>query len=107
MPETRKTLRKGDKGSAVKDLQEQLIRLGYPLPKYGADGDFGKETEAAVKAFQMDNGLQADGVVGAKTYAALDKAKPMQLYVVTIPHLPKHEAEALVKNYADSRMMEE
>lgn len=106
-PETRKTLRKGDKGDAVKSLQEQLIRLGYPLPKYGADGDFGKETEAAVKAFQMDKGLKADGVVGAKTYAALDKAKPMQLYVVTIPHLPKHEAEALVKNYVGSKMEEE
>ena len=106
-PETRKTQRKGDKGDAVKDLQEQLIRLGYPLPKYGADGDFGKETETAVKAFQMDNGLKADGVVGAKTYAALDKAKPMQLYVVTIPHLQKHEAEALVKNYVGSKMEEE
>ena len=106
-PETRKTLRKGDKGDAVKELQEQLIQLGYLLPKYGADGDFGKETESAVKAFQMDNGLNADGVVGAKTYAALDKAKPMQLYIVTIPNLLKHEAEALVKNYTGSKMEEE
>lgn len=103
----KKTLRKGDKGDAVKELQEQLIHLGYPLPKYGADGDFGKETESAVKAFQMDNGLKEDGVVGTKTYAALDKAKPMQLYIVTIPHLLKHEAEALVKNYTGSKMEEE
>lgn len=106
-PETRKTLRKGDKGEKVKELQEQLLRLGYPLPKYGADGDFGKETETAVKAFQMDYGLKADGVVGAKTYDAMDKAKPMQLYTVTIPHLPKHEAEALVNNYTESKMEEE
>lgn len=106
-PETRKTLSKGDKGEKVKILQEQLLRLGYPLPKYGADGDFGKETETAVKAFQMDYGLTADGVVGAKTYDALDKAKPMQLYTVTIPHLLKHEAEALVKNYTGSKMEEE
>ena len=102
-----KTIRKGDKGAEVKELQEKLIRLGYALPKYGADGDFGKETESAVKAFQTDNGLKADGIVGEKTLAAIDGAKPMQLYTVTIPGLPKHEAEALVKNYAGAKMTEE
>ena len=106
-PETRKTLRKGDKGSQVKELQERLLNLGYPLPKYGADGDFGKETETAVKAFQHDNGLNADGVVGKNTWTALDKAKPMQLYRVTIPGLMKHEAEAFVNNYAGAKMEEE
>ena len=107
-PETgRKTLRKGDKGDAVKDLQKKLLALGYPLPKYGADGDFGKETEAAVKAFQQDNGLTADGVAGKKTLDALENAKPMQLYKVTIPGLMKHEAEALVKNYNGAKMEEE
>ena len=102
-----KTLRKGDKGADVKDLQKKLLALGYTLPKYGADGDFGKETEAAVKAFQQDNGLQADGVVGQKTWEALEKAKPMQLYTVAIPHLARHEAEALVKNYSGAYMREE
>ena len=101
------TVRRGDKGNTVKLLQEALLRLGYPLPKYGADGDFGKETETAVKAFQQDNGLAADGVAGKKTWEALEKAKPMQLYTVTIPNLAKHEAEALVKNYSGAQMREE
>jgi len=105
--ETVKTLRRGDKGEAVKDLQKKLISLGYALPKYGADGDFGKETEAAVKAFQADNGLKADGIAGEKTLAALEKANPMQLYTVTIPGQMKHEAEALVKNYPGATMKEE
>ena len=107
-PDTgRKTLRRGDKGSEVKDLQKKLLALGYALPKYGADGDYGKETEAAVKAFQQDNGLTADGVAGKKTWEALENAKPMQLYTVTIPGLMKHEAEALVKNYAGASYREE
>lgn len=103
----KKTLRRGDKGEEVKELQKELISLGYPLPKYGADGDFGKETETAVKAFQTDNGLKADGVVGEKTYAALGKANPLQLYTVTIPGQMKHEAEALVKAYPGATMREE
>ena len=102
-----KTLRKGDKGAEVKELQEKLLRLGYSLPRYGADGDFGKETEAAVKAFQADNGLKADGIAGTKTLEAIENANPMQLYTVTIPGLPKHEAEALVKNYSGAKMTEE
>ena len=102
-----KTIRKGDKGPEVKELQEKLLRLGYALPRYGADGDFGKETESAVKAFQTDNGLKADGVAGKKTLEAIENAKPMQLYTVTIPGLPKHEAEALVKNYSGAKMAEE
>ena len=109
MPEEPKkqTLRRGDKGETVKELQKDLISLGYPLPKYGADGDFGKETEAAVKAFQSENGLKADGVVGEKTWTALEKANPMQLYTVIIPGQMKHEAEALVKNYPGASMKEE
>ena len=52
-----------------------LMQLGYALPEYGADGEFGDETKAAVKAFQKDHGLKVDGVmnVGAD-YDALFKA---------------------------------
>ena len=103
----KQTLKRGDKGEDVKELQKELINLGYPLPRYGADGDFGKETEAAVKAFQGDNGLKADGVVGEKTWTALEKANPMQLFTVIIPGLMKHEAEALVKSYPGASMKEE
>ena len=51
----------GSEGSDVHALQELLLSLGYALPRYGADGDFGAETEAALRAFQADAGLEADG----------------------------------------------
>jgi peptidoglycan hydrolase-like protein with peptidoglycan-binding domain len=41
----------GSEGTEVKQLQENLIKLGYKLPKYGADGDFGDETLQAVLQF--------------------------------------------------------
>ena len=65
------TLRKGDKGSDVANLQKLLMQAGYALPKFGADGDFGDECLNAVKAFQRDKKLTVDGIVGAKTWAAL------------------------------------
>ena len=65
------TLRKGDKGKDVANLQKLLLQAGYSLPKYGADGDFGDECLTAVKAFQKDKKLTVDGIVGAKTWAAL------------------------------------
>ncbi len=66
-------LKKGDKGAAVKGLQAGLVALGLPVPG-GADGDFGKGTTEAVKRFQNDHGLGADGVAGKATLRALDKA---------------------------------
>ncbi|MBW1727131.1 MAG: peptidoglycan-binding protein, partial [Deltaproteobacteria bacterium] len=42
------------KGKKVVQLQESLVKLGYELPKYGADGDYGKETETAVLQFKED-----------------------------------------------------
>lgn len=77
-PETDKffgyrTLRKGDNGEDVKELQKRVMKAGYELPKYGADGDFGSETLKAVKAFQIDHNLTVDGIVGKQTYAALEK----------------------------------
>jgi hypothetical protein len=67
-------LMKGSKGDDVKKLQEDLIALGFQLPKYGADGIFGDETEKAVKNFQYTWGLAVDGIVGPETRTALDKA---------------------------------
>ena len=65
------TLRKGDKGADVANVQKLLMQAGYALPKYGADGDFGDECLNAVKACRKDNKLTVDGIVGAKTWAAL------------------------------------
>lgn len=64
-------LEKGDKGDAVEEVQNMLIKCGYSCGKYGADADFGNDTLKAVKAFQKDYKLTVDGVVGEKTMAKL------------------------------------
>ena len=66
-------LRRGSRGDAVRAAQYLLLCRGMTLPKYGADGDYGKETEDAVKEFQRLKGLEADGECGALTWAALTK----------------------------------
>ena len=58
-----RNLKKGCKGNDVQELQVDLMKIGYSLPKYGADGDYGNETTKAVKAFQADHGLPDDGVM--------------------------------------------
>ena len=64
-------LKKGSEGAAVHSLQVLLLEKDYKLPKYGADGDFGEETETALKAYQKANKLEVDGKCGANTWAAL------------------------------------
>ena len=56
-----RTLFRGCVGDDVEYLQEFLMQLGFALPKYGADGDYGSETEAAVRAFQNAVGLEETG----------------------------------------------
>lgn len=62
-------LKVGSSGSQVKTLQTKLNNWGYDAGT--VDGIFGSKTQAAVKRFQQKNGLVADGIVGAKTAAAL------------------------------------
>jgi len=59
----------GSTGDAVRRIQEKLIQYGYM--EGTADGVFGKKTYDAVVWFQRKNGLTVDGVVGARTAAAL------------------------------------
>ncbi|MDO5298792.1 MAG: peptidoglycan-binding protein, partial [Clostridia bacterium] len=65
-------LKLGSSGTDVRNLQQDLTTLGY----YWADitGSFGSKTETAVKRFQEENGLTADGVAGSKTLAAIATA---------------------------------
>lgn len=65
------TLRKGDKGDKVSYLQE-LLNDAYPNENIAVDGIFGTATLTAVRAFQYDHGLDPDGVVGVKTWMALE-----------------------------------
>jgi hypothetical protein len=63
------TVMKGSKGAAVRLLQRLLIDVVY-APGV-VDGDFGPKTERAVREFKDDYGLNADGIVGPRTWAAL------------------------------------
>lgn len=67
-------IRKGAKGAKVKELQENLIKLGYDCGPDGADGDFGNNTYNAVVKFQREHGCEVDGIVGDETRAAIEKA---------------------------------
>jgi len=65
---SRPTLRRRSRGAAVEELQKLLRRHEFRIR---VDGGFGAATEQAVKDFQERSRLVADGVVGAKTWAAL------------------------------------
>ena len=67
-------LRPGDSGSEVRQIQYYLSVLAYfddqlPLPEF--DGTFGPATEATVRAFQRQQGLAEDGIVGRDTWNAI------------------------------------
>lgn len=70
--ETARTLRNGDSGADVEAVQKLLLKWDADcLPKYGADGDFGSETEKAVREYQADKALEVDGIVGRETLKSL------------------------------------
>lgn len=68
----------GETSKGVRDLQQALIDLGFSMPISThkgfkpPDGIFGHETKTKVIEFQKDQGLDADGVAGKHTLAALD-----------------------------------
>jgi peptidoglycan hydrolase-like protein with peptidoglycan-binding domain len=78
-------LQNGDSGEAVTLLQELLMALDPSA--LAVDGEFGEATEVAVKAFQLKSALDADGIVGASTWAALQ-------VVAAAPEAPATDAPA-------------
>ncbi|MQA27695.1 MAG: N-acetylmuramoyl-L-alanine amidase [Micromonosporaceae bacterium] len=62
------TVRRGDSGERVRTVQYLLRQHGHSL---AVDGDFGRQTDRAVRDFQRANGLTVDGVVGPQTWGAL------------------------------------
>lgn len=64
-------LKRGSKGDYVRELQLNLVALGYGI---AVDGDYGKGTETAVMAFQRANGLKVDGWAGPRTIDAVGRA---------------------------------
>lgn len=75
--ETQPRLHWGVNGHAVELVQAQLTRLGYPLGN--VDGDFGRRTRSAVRAFQVFNGLRGDGIVGDTTWEKMAAADSVRL----------------------------
>lgn len=65
------TLAQGSRGPDVRLVQSLLNRIGYNAG--AVDGIFGRQTVLAVTAFQRNNGLAADGVVGPATWSVLDR----------------------------------
>ncbi len=78
-------IREGASGPFVRDIQQQLIKAGYRLPRYGADGVFGEETENAVMKFQKDHNLSVDGLVGQVTLSKLQQVNQQR---VSAPDFP-------------------
>lgn len=87
---TKSYLSKSDKGNDVKTMQTMLIAVGYSCGSYGADGDFGSDSDKALRKFQGDYGLTVDGKYGSKSKAKLESvynrkksSKPLGTYKVT------------------------
>ena len=64
-------LQTGDKGRDVQLLQMALLMHGYDVGPDDMDGDFGADTDAAVRLFQADHGLDADGIAGTDTWTEI------------------------------------
>lgn len=97
---TAEVLREGARGDAVAALQTALSLAGQ-LPPQEIDGDFGPRTRAAVQAFQAESNLAVDGVVGAKTWAALREAAPSaSARAAAPPAQPSAGEVSLVKGVA-------
>ncbi|MBL8910909.1 MAG: peptidoglycan-binding protein [Archangium sp.] len=90
-----KQLSRGASGPEVEKLQKQLKALGYEVE---VDGKFGPETEAAVRQYQEDRGLKADGIVGPLTHMALDKDMLKRIVA------PRHEIDgSFVDKFLDHK----
>ena len=69
---TLREIQKGDAGQDVETAQTLLVhKWGISCGKWGADGEFGNDTDKAVREFQKKKGLSADGVIGKNTWSAL------------------------------------
>lgn len=69
--------RRGDTGPAVAEIRSRLAQLGHldPVERAAPQGGYDLRCEQAVRGFQQDRGLSADGIVGSETYRALDEAR--------------------------------
>lgn len=100
------TVRQGDRGEIVTQLQTFLAKTGSTLQ---IDGIFGSGTRSAVQAFQRKYGLAVDGIVGPKTWTKLlevagnikipESTPTVKKYTLKIPDLTEAEMNELLKKY--------
>jgi len=84
------TLRKGDRSDEVAELQQSLNRLGVRDAsgnRLAEDGKFGDNTREAVLAFQKQQGLKEDGLVGRQTLGRIEQAQAVETRTPTGPQL--------------------
>lgn len=84
------TLRKGDRSDEVAELQQSLNRLGVRDAsgnRLAEDGKFGDNTREAVLAFQKQQGLKEDGLVGRQTLGRIEQAQALETRTPTGPQL--------------------
>ncbi|MGY8562305.1 peptidoglycan DD-metalloendopeptidase family protein [Paracidovorax citrulli] len=84
------TLRKGDRSDEVAELQQSLNRLGVRDAsgnRLAEDGKFGDNTREAVLAFQKQQGLKEDGLVGRQTLGRIEQAQAVDTRTPTGPQL--------------------
>ncbi len=79
------TLKSGDQGAAVEDLQRRLNARLAPSPELDIDGDYGDATRAAVVRFQRAQGVASTGIADAPTRLALGNAP------IAVPAVPAPE----------------
>jgi hypothetical protein len=95
-----------NQGRAVRKVQQALIDLGYPLPRYGDDSNYGQETYQAVLAYKRHFNIRTqigylDGIVGPKTIKRLDSNfPPGPLPACPAPFSPVVTAESEVESPA-------
>ena len=89
-------LRKGNTGAAIKLLQHRLNLVGSQLTE---DGIWGVQTDSAVRGYQYRAGLTVDGIVGAKTRAALIRDAILARAAEIGAYLVKHKWHYQDKTY--------
>ncbi|SPE38932.1 hypothetical protein SBA6_980001 [Candidatus Sulfopaludibacter sp. SbA6] len=103
-------LGKGAQGAGVAQIQVFLRDLEYSLEKTfsrgKADGIFGSETDAAVRAFQRDYGLKTDGLVGKMTIGRMDQILVEKPYLdCAPPDSPRRKSALPSGRYVTSRLV--
>lgn len=64
-------LSRGDRGASVESMQILLEGNGFSCGRYACDGDFGADTEKALREYQRYHGLMVDGICGRESWGRL------------------------------------